>query len=104
MRWNVIFARIERTMPGAGSRSSPLTIVVWTSGGIEKLDVYRKLRVREVWYWQKGQIPPYILRGERFEAAAGSEVLPGIELALLASFIDRPTSAAMREYRAALEA
>jgi hypothetical protein len=35
----------------------------------------------------------------------GSAVLPGIDLAQLASFLDRPSaSQAMREYRAALSA
>jgi hypothetical protein len=26
--------------------------VIWTSGGIDKLEVYRKLGVREVWYYE----------------------------------------------------
>ena len=30
--------------------------VVWTSGGIDKLGVYRRLRIQEIWYWRKGQI------------------------------------------------
>ncbi|HVS22648.1 MAG TPA: Uma2 family endonuclease, partial [Gammaproteobacteria bacterium] len=30
--------------------------VVWTSGGIDKLDAYRKLGVREVWYWDEGRL------------------------------------------------
>lgn len=29
--------------------------VVWTSGGLDKLDVYRKLGVREVWYCAASQ-------------------------------------------------
>jgi hypothetical protein len=46
----------------------------------------------------------FALRGERYEEAAGSEVLPGIDLAELATFIDRPAaSQAIREYRAALQ-
>lgn len=32
--------------------------VVWTSGGINKLDVYGALGVREVWFWRKGRITP----------------------------------------------
>jgi Uma2 family endonuclease len=79
--------------------------VVWTSGGIDKLEVYRKLDVREVWYFRKGKIQPYVLRGERYEAVSRSEVLPDIDLEQLSSFIDRKsTSQAIREYRAALEA
>lgn len=77
--------------------------VVWTSGGLGKLEIYRKLGVREVWYWRKGTLSVHVLRGEAYQDAAASEVLPGIDLALLAGFLDRPTtSAAIRDYRDAL--
>jgi Uma2 family endonuclease len=77
--------------------------VVWISGGIEKLDVYAKLGVREVWFWRRGRITVHLLRGDAYVDASGSECLPGIDLDELASFIDRPTaSQAMREYSAAL--
>jgi Uma2 family endonuclease len=77
--------------------------VVWTAGGIDKLDVYRRLRVREVWYWKDGRIEVYVLKGARYEAVAASEALAGIDLEQLVSFLDRPTaSQAIRDYRAAL--
>jgi Uma2 family endonuclease len=77
--------------------------VVWTSGGINKLEIYRKLGVREVWFWRRGRLTAHALRGEQYEQVAASEALPGIDLAELASYLDRPTaSQAIREYRAAL--
>jgi Uma2 family endonuclease len=77
--------------------------VVWTSGGIDKLDVYRKLGVREVWYWERGRIQVYVRRGASYEAVAASEALPGIDLDQLVGFLDRPTaSRAIRDYRDAL--
>ena len=77
--------------------------VEWTRGRIDKLAVYRKLGVREVWYWREGKLEPYLLRGERYKLAVGSKVLPGIDLAQMAALLDRPSaSRAMREYRAAL--
>jgi len=77
--------------------------VVWTSGGIDKLDVYRKLGVREVWYWENGRIQVYVRRGVSYETVTASEALPGIDLDQLVGFLDRPTaSAAIRAYRAAL--
>lgn len=79
--------------------------VVWTSGGINKLEVYRKLNVREVWYWRRGRLQVYVLRGENYEAVSGSEVLANIDLDHLASFLDQPiTSVAIRNYRTALAA
>jgi Uma2 family endonuclease len=77
--------------------------VEWTSGRIDKLEVYRKLGVREVWYWREGKLQLYVLHGERYGPAAASKVLPGIDLEELARFLDRPTaSQAIRAYRAAL--
>ncbi len=77
--------------------------VVWTSGGINKLDVYRKLGVPEIWYWSRGHIQPYELRGEKYEPIAESKMLAGIDLRELERFVDQPTtSRAMREYRDAL--
>lgn len=77
--------------------------VTWTSGGLDKLEVYRKLRVREVWIWRRGVIQPHALRGEQYEAIARSEVLPGVDLAQLGEFIGiKPMTRAVREYRAAL--
>jgi Uma2 family endonuclease len=79
--------------------------VVLTSGGIDKLDVYRKLGVREVWCWEDGRIQVYVRRGVSYAAVAASEALHGIDLVELASFLDRPTaSQAIRDYRAALRA
>src|SRR5262249_9477419 len=77
--------------------------VVWTSGRIDKLRVYQKLGVREVWYWRKGEITPYVLRGRSYKAAPRSKALPEIDLGEVARMIDRPTtSQAIRDYRAAL--
>jgi Uma2 family endonuclease len=78
--------------------------VVFTSGGIDKLDVYSKLAVREIWIWKSGAFSAYALRGERYEAIEHSEALPGIDLAELARFVEiTPMTRAVREYRAELE-
>jgi Uma2 family endonuclease len=77
--------------------------VVWTSGGINKLEVYRELDVPEVWFWQKGRIQIHALRGKHYEAIASSEVLPGLDLELLTRFLDRPSAYdAIQDFRAAL--
>jgi Uma2 family endonuclease len=77
--------------------------VVWSHGGIDKLQIYQKLGVREVWVWKAGSISLYRLRDQRYEALAASEVLPGIDLPQLLGFMNvRPMTRAVREYRAAL--
>ncbi|MBI3181674.1 MAG: Uma2 family endonuclease [Myxococcales bacterium] len=79
--------------------------VVWTSGGLNKREIYRKLGVRELWTWKRERFTICALRGDVYEEVPQSEVLPGIDLDELASFLDRPTtSQAIRDYRAALQA
>jgi Uma2 family endonuclease len=86
--------------PRGATRPDLAIEVIWTSGGINKLEIYRKLGVSEVWIWRRGQLTPYILQGESFEPAAGSRCLPGIDLGELAGLLDQPTtSAAIRAYR-----
>jgi Uma2 family endonuclease len=77
--------------------------VVWTSGGIRKLEIYQRLNVREVWYWKKGVLQIHVLRDGRYGRTDASEVFPGLDLALLCSFLTAPTATqAVKGYRAAL--
>jgi Uma2 family endonuclease len=77
--------------------------VVWTSGGLNKLEIYRELRVPEVWYWRRGRIDVYRLDAGRYAPVAKSVLLPDIDIEHLVRFLDRPTtSQAIREYRASL--
>lgn len=77
--------------------------VVWSHPGMDKLPVYAELGVPEVWIWEKGALQVQVLRDGGYVESTASEVLPGIDLEQLATFLDRTsTSAAKREYRAAL--
>lgn len=79
--------------------------VVWTPTRIDKLEVWKKLLVPEVWSWEDGALQVHRLRDGEYVEVARSEWLPGLDLALLLSFLDRPTTYdAIRDYRAALRA
>src|SRR5688572_25660608 len=79
--------------------------IFWTSGSINKLEIYRKLGVREVWIWKRDAISVFQLTGEQYESIPSSKLLPGIDLAQLLEFIEvRPMTRAVREYRARLAA
>jgi Uma2 family endonuclease len=73
----------------APGRSRPdLAIeIVFTSGGINKLEAYKRLKIAEVWFWEDGVLALYHLRqgGDqwRYEKIATSEAVPGIDLDLL---------------------
>jgi len=66
--------------------------VVWTRGGIGKLEIYRRLGVGEVWRWKDGRIEVHVLRGERYENVERSAVFPDLDVNRLGSFLDRPTA------------
>jgi Uma2 family endonuclease len=79
--------------------------IFWTSGSINKLEIYRKLGVREIWIWKPGSLALFKLVDEQYEAISASEVLPGIDMDEPLEFIDvRPMTRAVREYRARLAA
>ena len=79
--------------------------VEWTSGGVDKLEIYRRLGVEEVWRWSDGTLSVHRLRDGAYELVDHSTKLPGIDLRLLASFLDHPTAMqAVRAFRAALQA
>lgn len=79
--------------------------VVWTTGGIDKLEIYRRLGVGEVWFWKEGRIDISLLRQDRYEQAHRSALFPDLDVALLCAFLDYPTaSQAMKAFRDALRA
>ena len=77
--------------------------VIWTSGGIDKLEIYRKLGVGEVWFWRQGGISVHVLRGEHYLQIERSEALPELDLEQLMECMEtRPVSRAVRRFRETL--
>lgn len=81
--------------------------VVVTSGGINKLEAYKRLNISEVWFWQNDQLSLYALRngdGDRFyEEITKSEVLPELNIDLFVRCVNIPNHVqAIREFRQAI--
>lgn len=89
---------------GAAKEHPDLAVeVMWTEGGIDKLNVYRGLGVREVWIWKKEELKAYELRGDAYFEVAQSVVIPGLTPQFIRQFLDYDTqSEAVRALRAAL--
>ena len=71
-----------------GRRLPDLAIeVVFSSGGINQLEAYKRLKIKEVWFWEDGLLEVYHLRGEGntlyYEKVSSSEEVKGIDLDLL---------------------
>ncbi|WP_445174137.1 Uma2 family endonuclease [Microcoleus sp.] len=61
--------------------------VVFSSGGINQLEAYKRLKIKEVWFWEDGLLEVYHIRGEgntlHYEKVSSSEEVKGIDLDLL---------------------
>jgi Uma2 family endonuclease len=58
--------------------------IALTSGGIPKLDIYRRFSVPEVWIWRKDRLEIWTLRRGGYEGPAKkSRLLPGVDIAAL---------------------
>ena len=71
-----------------GRRLPDLAIeIVFSSGGIDKLEAYKRLKIPELWFWEDGLLEVYHLRGEgdglHYEKISSSEEVQGIDLDLL---------------------
>ncbi len=75
-----------------GDRPDLALEVVWTSGGLDKLEAYEALGVPEVWMWRRGTLGVHVLGDHGYEARDRSALLPAVDLALIASFLDHPGS------------
>jgi len=60
--------------------------VIFTSGGIDKLQLYKRLGIPEVWFWEDGVLSIYYLR-EDYEQVDRSELLPELDIALLVRYV-----------------
>lgn len=86
--------------------------VVVTSGDVDKLAVYGRLGIAEVWFWQDNRLLLYRLRERTpsqfeqthgYESVARSELLPALDIALLTECIQQPNPlAAARQFRSRL--
>jgi Uma2 family endonuclease len=83
--------------------------VVVSSGGINRLDLFRRLGVREVWFWQTDQFQLYHLREQPpaqftqtfgYELINQSELLPTLDINLLTECLKHPNPlAAVKRFR-----
>ncbi len=77
--------------------------VVWTSGGIDKLEAYRRLGVREVWFWRDEAIEAFVLADGAYQRIKMSHLFPDLEPSSLCLYLDEPTALrAVRAYRKTL--
>lgn len=89
---------------GANQAVPDLVIeVVVTSGALSKLPLYLAKGVTEVWVWEDGRLTVHVRGTGHYVASATSQLLPGLDLALLAGFVGMADQYdAVRAFRTAL--
>ena len=90
---------------GANRKHPDLVIeVVVSSGGINKLEAYKRLQIPEVWFWMNDELLFYSLGNEGHEAVSKSQLLPSLDVGLLMRCINTENHAqALREFRAGIK-
>jgi len=80
--------------------------VVYTSGGVDKLEIYRRLGVTEVWFWIERRFWIYRLVGKTYEPQNKSGEMPRLDLDRLTRAIhateESGQTEAVRAYRNSL--
>ena len=61
--------------------------IVTTSGGIDKLEVYRGLGVPEVWFWVDGRFHLFALDGDAYRSVPRSRFLPELDIEAVADIV-----------------
>jgi len=61
--------------------------VVWTSGGLSKLEVYRRIGVPEVWIWKDGYLAFWILDANGYTEQPTSVWIPAVDKRFVAELL-----------------
>ncbi len=64
--------------------------VIVTSGGVAKLDVYKRLGIKEVWFFIDDHFEVYVLINGGYDLVEASPLLPNLDLQLLAQYSVAP--------------
>lgn len=89
--------------PEAKDRPDLVIEVVWTSGGLDKLEIYRRLGVGEVWFWKRDALSVHVLVDGRYQPRAHSVCLPELDLDLVCRLVSvDPLNEAIRQLRESL--
>lgn len=61
--------------------------IIFSSGGIDSLQIYKNLQIREVWFWQQNELRIYSLDNDKYIEVKSSKVLPDLDIKLLTKYI-----------------
>ena len=62
--------------------------VIYTSGGVNTLEIYQRLGVKEVWFWKDRKFTIYCLQNNSYQQQLQSQLLPELDLVFLAQYVN----------------
>ena len=74
--------------PDDQTRPDLVIEINWSRGGIDKLEIYRRLEIPEVWFWEDDAIAVYTLAGDAYQRRERSTFLPDLDLGFVCSILD----------------
>jgi len=64
--------------------------VIFTSGSVDKLEVYKPQKIPEVWFWKANQLQVFHLTEGKYEPVSRSQFFPDLDLEMLLHYINYP--------------
>jgi Uma2 family endonuclease len=61
--------------------------IIVTSGGVDVLEIYKRIGILEVWFWEDGVLTIYHLENNQYVEINQSKLLPELDLELLKRYI-----------------
>ncbi|NEQ26913.1 MAG: Uma2 family endonuclease [Microcoleus sp. SIO2G3] len=78
--------------------------VTVTSGGVDRLEGYRRMSVAEVWFWEDGVLDIYRLRSNGYEKVSNTELVQNFPIDLFKRYISyHDQYDAVNEFLAAIQ-
>lgn len=64
--------------------------VIFSSGGLDVLEIYQTLQVKEVWLWQNNNLKIYYLENNFYIEQKNSKLLPKLDVELFKQYLSQP--------------
>ncbi|KKI99135.1 Uma2 family endonuclease [Prochlorothrix hollandica] len=61
--------------------------VIVTSGNINALEIYRRIGIPEVWFYEEGELTVYSLKEDQYTQVSRSHLLPDLNLEVLTKYM-----------------
>ncbi|MCL1465797.1 Uma2 family endonuclease [Argonema galeatum] len=77
--------------------------VIISSGTLNRREIFRRMGVKEAWFWKNSQLSIYHLQEDGDQKISRSQLLPNLDVNLFLIYVNHPDQkVAVREFRAAI--